>query len=296
VGVIIQLLAMPTNPTQVQTWCFTLNNYTPEELNHVRERFANADVKYACFQREVGEEGTPHLQGYVYWDKRRSLAFCRKEISGRCHFEQAKGTPAKNREYCSKEGGFDFFESGLIERLGPGKRTDLYDVADAVTAKRSIASIAAEFPVEYIKYSRGIQALTAVLQPKRSEKTVVYWYYGATGTGKTRHATELAPDAYTKMGGNKWWDGYDAHEDVIIDDYRRDLCTFSELLRLFDRYSHRVEIKGGSVEFVAKRLFVTTPKGPAETWEGRTEEDLAQLLRRVDHIVHFAAHAFNPYN
>ena len=123
---------------------------------------------------------------------------------------------------------------------------------------------------------------------KRSWKTVVFWFYGPTGTGKSFAAMEYAKDAYWKMGGNKWWDGYDGQSDVIIDDYRKDLCTFNELLRLLDRYPLLVERKGGSMQFLAKRIFITSPFSPSGVWEGRIEEDLAQLMRRIEHVERFA--------
>jgi len=127
----------------------------------------------------------------------------------------------------------------------------------------------------------------------RSFKTEVYWYYGPTGTGKSRAANVEAPHAYWKSPVDKWWDGYSGQEDVIVDDYRRDLCTFATLLRLFDRYPLRVEYKGGSCEFRSKRIFITSPKSPKDTWtEGekpRTDEDIQQLLRRITKIVHFDA-------
>lgn len=88
------------------------------------------------------------------------------------------------------------------------------------------------------------------------------------------------------MESNKWWEGYDGHDDVIIDDYRRDFCKFRVLLHLLDHYPMRVECKGGSRQFRAKRLFITSPKSPTETWAGRTDEDLYQLTRRIDVIEH----------
>lgn len=108
-----------------------------------------------------------------------------------------------------------------------------------------------------------------------------------TGTGKSRKAFEQYPQAYYKMPTTKWWDGYDRHEVVVVDDYRTNMCTFGELLRLFDRYPLLVELKGGTVNFLAKTIVITTPKSPRETWEGRCEEDLQQLLRRIEHVVHF---------
>uniref|UniRef100_UPI004048ADC4 RNA helicase domain-containing protein n=1 Tax=Polynucleobacter sp. TaxID=2029855 RepID=UPI004048ADC4 len=100
-------------------------------------------------------------------------------------------------------------------------------------------------------------------------------------------AHELSPKAYWKPPTTKWWDGYDGESDIIIDDYRRDFCTFADLLRLLDRYPLQVEVKGGTINFNAKRIFITTPKSIENTWEGRTAEDIDQLKRRVTEEVMF---------
>lgn len=113
--------------------------------------------------------------------------------------------------------------------------------------------------------------------------------YIQTGSGKSREAYQQYPHGYYKMPTSKWWDGYDRHEVVIIDDYRRDLCSFGELLRLFDRYPLLVETKGGTVNFVAKTIVITTPKAPKETWDGRSDEDIKQLLRRIESVRYFPA-------
>lgn len=44
-------------------WFFTFNNYTEEDINNIVPKFQEKCSKYV-FQEEIGEEGTPHLQGY----------------------------------------------------------------------------------------------------------------------------------------------------------------------------------------------------------------------------------------
>lgn len=71
---------------------------------------------------------------------------------------------------------------------------------------------------------------------------------------------------------------------MIIDDYRTDFCKFHTLLNLLDRYPFQVEVKGGTLQFRPKRIFITCPKRPEDIWASRTEEDLAQLLRRITEV------------
>lgn len=139
-------------------------------------------------------------------------------------------------------------------------------------------------------YTRGVSAYAALRARRRTpdEAPVVYWCWGPTGSGKTRWCYEESPDAYWKNCSHKWWDGYDGRSDVILDDYRPDFCKFHELLNLLDRYPYQVEVKGGTLNFSAKRIFITCPKAPADIWSSRTDEDIAQLLRRVTHIKDFS--------
>lgn len=52
---------------QGHNWCFTVNNYTAEEIVAVK----SLEYKYLVIGFEVGEEGTPHLQCYVELTNRR---------------------------------------------------------------------------------------------------------------------------------------------------------------------------------------------------------------------------------
>lgn len=267
-------------------WCFTLNNWTEQEDAQFRT-WIPANCSYGIFQQEIGENGTPHLQGYIILNERQRIQWLKNRLSRRMHLEPARGTPQENRAYCSKEGGQRLFEHGDCPEATQGRRSDLEPVVSAIKAKRPLDEVASEFPEQWVKFHKGLESLASRIDGRRDFKTEVHWYHGPTGTGKSRQAFEENPDAYLKMPTNKWWDGYDGHKTVIIDDYRRDMCTFSELLRLFDRYPHMVEIKGGSRQFLAEKIVVTTPKSPASTWEGRTDEDIAQLRRRIDRCVHF---------
>ncbi len=79
-------------------WCFTLNNWTDQEVLEFQE-IIKSKCKLGFFNKEVGEEGTPHLQGYIeLLDKGRPL-----NMFPQCHWAKAKGNLDSNFKYCSKE-------------------------------------------------------------------------------------------------------------------------------------------------------------------------------------------------
>lgn len=204
----------------------------------------------------------------------------------RVHIEFSRGTPQQCRDYCSKEetrqeGGQPVEWGSLPEQ---GKRCDLDEVKRTIRGGATEKEVFETYPTEYIKYSSGIKRAIFLCQSTRSWKTEVFWWHGSTGSGKSRQAFEEYPDAYWKAPTTKWWDGYTGQDTVIVDDYRRDFCTFAELLRLFDRYPHSVESKGGSVQFTSRRIVITTPRDPRGTWAGRADEDLQQLERRIEEV------------
>jgi len=285
------------NGDRMRSVCFTLNNYTDEDVARIRE--LGQSVRYGVFQREVAPgTGTKHLQGYLYSDSAKAFSRWKSLIGDRAHIEKARGTPEQASNYCKKEESrepdTEFEEFGDLP--SQGKRSDLEAISTAIASGATIEEVAAQHPGDFIRYHRGIETLHAVFQTPRNHKTRIYWLFGPTGTGKSAWAHSRFPGAYWKMGSSKWWDGYYGEPHVIIDDYRRDLCTFAELLRLFDRYPMRVERKGSSCQFRATDLVITTPDDPRRTWEGRTEEQLGQLLRRIEEIWEFPGVGLPPIN
>lgn len=126
-------------------------------------------------------------------------------------------------------------------------------------------------------------------EKERNWHPEVWWFWGPTSTGKSHRAFEIMNDPakrHIQRNSSKWWDGYDAHEDVIIEEYRGSFCKFSELLGLLDKYPLKVEVKYGFRSFLAKRIIITSNQSPQQIWWSRTEEQTDQLLRRINHIEH----------
>jgi hypothetical protein len=122
---------MPPKKTQVRSnrICFTLNNYTDEECSQL-EVILNSHLKnieYCIIGKEIGANGTPHLQGFIHFrpsflkardgtlTKWRSLI----PALARAHMESAFGTDEQSRTYCAKENVF-------IEIGAPGSNMNMY--------------------------------------------------------------------------------------------------------------------------------------------------------------------------
>ena len=84
-------------------WCFTINN--PNETDYSQLDFGSWNcVKEAVYNLEMGEEGTPHLQGYIGLTRHKTLAWMKRKIT-RAHLEKRKGTREQAILYCLKDCG-----------------------------------------------------------------------------------------------------------------------------------------------------------------------------------------------
>lgn len=256
-------------------WIFVWHNYTDNDLDYIK----NLKYEYLNFGKETcPNTGTAHLQGYIYYKNEKSFTKVRKEFKFH-HVEKAKGNLQQIIIYNSKER--DFYEFGTQPRQG--KRTDLDNIKNVVLETGKMREV-----VLHATSYQSIKMAEQILkyhEKKRQWKPIIKWYWGPTGTGKSRTAYEEMPECYTTLSTGKWWDGYDAHEDILIDDMRRDFMKFHELLRLIDRYSFQVETKGGTRQILARRIIITSCYHPTELFD--TREDINQLIRRIDEIKKF---------
>jgi len=251
--------------------------------------------RYCCYQREVcPTTNREHIQGYVMFAKRVSLAFLKK-LDGTAHFEPRRGTHEQAKDYCSKEDtrkpGCEPVESGDPPK--PGKRTDLHDVADAITAGSSIRDLCVNHTPAMIKYSKGVQYVKMMITPRRRWDMDVIVIYGPTGLGKSQLADEIAPDAYrVPLAADKntlWFDGYSGEDDVIIEEFEGYRCTYSFLKEFLDRYPCMVPTKGGHANFSSKRVILTSNTDPQFWYKWNEKRQYAPLERRFTRVLEFTA-------
>uniref|UniRef100_UPI004047F3F8 hypothetical protein n=1 Tax=Flavobacterium sp. TaxID=239 RepID=UPI004047F3F8 len=259
-----------------KNWCFTLNNYTEEQY----ETLLNVDCTYIIIGKEIAPEtGTPHLQGFISFNKTKRLAACRKIMQA--HWTACTGTAEQNRNYCLKNDNYE--ERGELPMNRKQQAEYQKDRYAAVIQSAIDGTAKEEFPREYLVYHNAIEKIHAKhKKPKHRHDIKIYVYWGQTRTGKSRLADELAGEnAYRKSPRSIFWQGYQGEENVIIDEFRGGI-DISHMLRWFDRYPVTVEIKGSSTPLCAINFWITSNIHPREWYPDLDSETMAALMERME--------------
>lgn len=224
-------------------------------------------------------------------------------VGGRAHLELMRGTIQQAAEYCRKDfsnavPNTIFFEHGEMVRAG--QRTD---INTALTECATVAEMMDRYPELYCRFRNGLLDIFAARasDPVKPELQTL-WFYGPTGTGKSREAhaiLDAAPSRWVAPLNLDWFDGYHGQEAVLFDDFRKSTLGtkygFTGLLRLLDRYPVTVNIRNHQPEpWIPKLIIITCNVGPRDcySWhdnagETHDREDIAQLLRRITEVRRF---------
>lgn len=233
---------------RVRNWCFTAWN----------ENFLSCDeslIQYLGYGVEkCPDTGKIHYQGYVEFNKAFTMksvkkAFCDETV----HLEIRKGSQKQAVEYCEKDG--DFYEIGELKKQG--KRNDLQTMREEIENGADMSSIVQT--VTSFQALRGAELLLKYCEEPRPVQDIdVIWCYGETGSGKSHFAYQNYHNIFKPIS-EKWWEGYDGHECILIDDIRGHYCPYERLLQLCDKYPFRIETKGGSRQVKYSTIIITCP-------------------------------------
>lgn len=143
----------PKQCSPAKYWCFTLNNYSEEDISSIIEVSNQKNIDY-IFGEEVGAEGTPHLQGFIrFKTKSRPMTIYTNKI----HWEKSKSNFENNVNYCIKQ---EKYYTNMV-------------------LKKPLKTIKKE---QLTSWQRNIIELIEDEPDERS----IYWYWGEQGCGKTQ--------------------------------------------------------------------------------------------------------------
>lgn len=268
-----------------KNWCFTLNNYTEEEVSSV-PTWLDKGVRYVAYSKETGEEGTPHLQGFLCTtDNCRMSAL--KKLNIRAHWERMGGSIEQSVTYCSKAGSLIEFGSKPLDRKQQALDQKVrYAMAIAKAESGKLDELKLDDPMLYTLHHSTYERIATKYMPRPEPLTGTcgYWIYGPPGTGKSRFAREQNPDFYDKLP-NQWWDGYHGQKAVLIDDFGKFKPHLGDFFKRWaDRYPFTAEIKGGTVNIRPEHFIVTSNYSIEEIWEDEVTREALNRRFKVLYV------------
>lgn len=279
--------------TWSQTGEATLDDWTREMAKY------DCDYKIYCHEDHSDSTGK-HFHAVVLLKKQLNttnmdyfniLGF-HADTKGLMHMKDVRNAIA----YCKKDGKWKE-EGERPEEIANTKRREKLNFIRTSTLNDCIDS--GMFSISEIK---NIPSIKFYMLPKWPtwQKRNVRWFYGPTGSGKTRAAIEDIVQNYVTdyciLSGDlkQFFIGYEGQRGVILDDLRPGSIRFEVLLRILDGYPCTVNVKGAHCEWLADTIYITAPTAPSEMYVYKTEtgdtrewDHLDQLKRRIDQELQF---------
>ena len=257
--------------TQAKNWVFTLNNYTEEDENRLKEM----DCKWMIFgHEEAPETGTKHLQGAVCFDKRKDFNALQKLF--KWHLEVMRGSPQESKTYCTKEDPLHYFEKGEMPENGRkkgGKKTqEKWREAIQMAKEERFDEIEQKFPSWWVANINKFKQIAADAKKDKSMDDVnetdikkhFLWLWGPAGTGKSHTARRISRDLgceepYLK-DLNKWWNGYNHQKVTIIEEACPKACEYlaSYFKKWCDKWNFTAECKGTVIPACRPEYIIVT--------------------------------------
>lgn len=161
--------------------CFTLNNYTDEDLLNMRHAAEKGLIKIMFYQHEEGINKVKHLQGFMHLNRRMRLTTLKYTFGNKMHFEKALGTPKQNWTYCTKEETRDKSVKDPIICYPSKEEIELYleKYGNRIGGKRVISDVVKEIldgkeidrtESIYILNSKKIHEVVAEIRAEKHKK------------------------------------------------------------------------------------------------------------------------------
>jgi hypothetical protein len=266
----------------------TINN--PADHGYTHERIKNTlaamSLEYWCMCDEVGENETPHT--HVYLAAKNAIQFHTvKQKFYEAHIEPAQGTHRENRDYIRKEGEkyADKKETNLpntFEEWGelPPEREKLGSVSEEIYEMikqgASNVDILESYPtamnkIPHIEQVR--QTLKAEEYKKAFRELTVLYYWGKTGSGKTRSIMESHgyENVYRVTNYEHPFDGYEGQDVILFDEFRSNL-KIGDMLSYLDGYPLKLPCRYADRVACYTKVYVVSNVAFNELYQNIQEE------------------------
>lgn len=279
-------MADPTS--KARAWAVTINNWLPEDLKLLQdlvEAPPKPCARYCVAGKETGDSGTPHLQVTINFFNAKTFSAVKAILPRGAHIERCIAL-YKSCVYCKKDGVFEEWGTAPISNEAKGGlEVERYKVAWETAKRGDLEDIDADIRMRlYGTIKRIREDYQSKPDSLASISGKFLWFVGPSGSGKSKKAHADNPGAFLKAP-NKWWDGYEPGDTVIIDEWAP--CHHvlaSHLKRWCDHHPFAAEVKGGSRILRPDKVIITSNYSIRECFH--EQQDYEPLERRFK-VVHF---------
>lgn len=297
---------IPTNLLGIRSanWFGTHNDLRNIVVDVLSEKCQNdPKIQYVVIYKErAPTTGHMHCHSLVVLSSVLNAHACIR-LDPRATWEKVRGRVAHAYNYVSKDGD-KVFEYGTVpdsiatqlereenrarKRQNPTRQEEKWNQLynRAIVGDTSIRS-----EMIYARYRSYFDDLLAtahndvIFDGELKDKNI--WIYGPPGTGKSKSVWDNARDnlktVYVK-NCNKWWDGYDNQDYVLIDDAGESIKVMASHIKNWaDRYPITAEVKGGTrrINTADYKLFVTSNYSIDELFNATDAEALKRRFNVV---------------
>jgi len=271
-----------------RSFLFVIHNYSKDVVERLRI-YGDTSCRYLCFGYEIcPDTGTPHLQGYVSHDEKKSLNAFQRYIwpEKKFHMTITSGTGIQNKTYCSKPQTKDPAHTPNFEEFGnlpaQGSRTDYAAALAQINSGTPVEEVVDSQP-HLLPMIRAIESykLKKLKALKRQVEVIVLW--GDAGSGKSRWAYDNYPNLYSKPPSKQsgaYFDGYTGQDTLLLDDFYGDI-KYSDLLRVLDIYPYNAPVSGAHVWAQWTTVIITSNKPPEEWYSHGLTPALKRRLHKI---------------
>lgn len=280
---------------QAKNWVFTLNNYTQDDENRLKEM----ECEWLIYAHEHQKEGTPHLQGAICFKGKRDFNALQKLF--KWHIEVMHGSPQDSKTYCTKEDTTGYFEKGQIPqskgKKGSAEAQKKWKDAIELAKQANWQEIEDKYPSWWVAhqnhfkqiYCDSLKEEPMIELGDKDLKKRFLWLWGPTGTGKSHSAYRIAKELgcekpYLK-DLNKWWDNYKCQKVTIIEEADEESCKrlASRFKKWCDKWPFTAEGKGISFEQLRPQYIIVTSNYPIDVCFP-LQDDNGPMHRRMTEV------------
>lgn len=252
------------------------------------------EPSFICVSQETHEDGNPHLHALIQWkdkfETKNATFFDLVDSEDENKKYHGNYQSAKNNEdvlkYIKKDE--NYLEDGVFQsnKQSEVQRRALENKKILTTPLNQLVDSGEISIHSYVglRMAKTLYTLDSLEVPEYMPKTCL-WIWGGTGIGKSRYVRTNYSGFFNKAQ-NKWWDGYNGENTVLIDDFDHSGNGLGHLLKIWgDCYSFTAEIKGGTIKPVINTFIITSQYEPKDIWckgddQNKWDDELRKAIER----------------